>query len=342
VFELKTFEEIGDKAWNQFVLSTPNGSIHQISQWKKLQESVPTRGKVRGWAALKAGEINACSLVVRMKTGVGNTEWYYAGRGPVFTDAKAAEFLLGAISSQLREQTSALFLRFDPYILAHEKPLAIHEYSAKPATQNYHPPDTIILDLSQGSTAILNGLKKKRRYDIRKALKSFQIEVIAAKNVKPQDIDDFYHLLTSTADQNKFSPHSKKYYADFLRELSDYATLWFARDGKNRVATSILTVCEDKALYYFAALTTDDAIRKNNPSHAIVWKQIEYAAERKATTFDLLGVAPTDAKPSHPYAGITVFKEGFGGQRISYQPGVEISLHPFSHSLYRFAKKVKR
>ncbi len=342
MYGFKTIEEVGEKAWNQFVLSTPNGSIHQISQWKKLQESVPSRGVVKGWAALKQSEIVACCLVVRMKTGAGSTEWYYAGRGPVFTDRKAAEYLLEAISRELRDQTGAMFLRFDPYILKNDKQLSFAGSNTKPAMQNYHPPDTVILDLSQGTTALMEGLKKKRRYDIRKALKAFQIEVISAKNVKPQDIDDFYRLMAGTASQNKFSPHPKNYYADFIRELGEYTTLWFARDGKNRLATSILTVCRDKAIYYFAALTTDEAVRKNNPSHAIVWKQIEYAGERKAKTFDLLGVAPSDASASHPYAGITIFKAGFGGQRVSYQSGVEVSLRPISHALYRLAKRVKQ
>ena len=342
MYEFKTIEDVGIKAWDKFVLSTPNGSIHQISQWKKLQESVLNRGMVKGWAVLRDGKIRACCLAVRMKMGTGNAEWYYAGRGPVFTDRKAAEFLLEAISTELRSQTEAMFWRFDPYILQADMPLSTGALSVKPAVQNYHPPDTVILDLTRGPTSLLAELKKKRRYDIRKALKAFQIEVISAKNVKPQDIDDFYRLLTTTAVQNKFSPHPKKYYADFVRELGEYTTLWFASDGKNRVATSILTVCRDKAIYYFAALTTDEAIRKNNPSHAIVWKQIEYATERKAKTFDLLGVAPIDAPPTHPYAGITVFKEGFGGERISYQPGVEVSLRLFSHLLYRLAKKVKR
>lgn len=342
MYGFKTIEEVGEKAWNQFVLSTPNGSIHQISQWKKLQESVPSRGVVIGWAALKQSEIVACCLVVRMNTGVGKTEWYYAGRGPVFTDRKAAEFLLEAISAELRSRTEAMFWRFDPYILKEDVPLSTGALSVKPAVQNYHPPDTVILDLTRGPTSLLAELKKKRRYDVRSALKAFQIEVITAKNVKPQDIDDFYRLMTGTAGQNKFSPHPKKYYADFVHELGDYTTLWFARDAKNRVATSILTVCRDKAIYYFAALTTDVAVRKKNPSHAIVWKQIEYATERKAKTFDLLGVAPTDASASHPYAGITVFKEGFGGQRVSYQSGVEVSLRPISHALYRLAKRIKQ
>lgn len=339
MFEVKTFEEIGKTKWDEFVASTDNGSIHQMSSWKNLQEKVPTRGRVLGWGVVKNNQLQATALLTRMKTGVLNAEWYYCGRGPVFTDKVATKFLIEQITKNLKNEKSAIFWRYDPYILASEEAL-LPNTSFSNATAHYHPLDTSIIQLDKPADQMLAGLKKSRRYDIRQGLKNFEIKRISSDEITDTDIDDFYQMLSTTAQSNGFMPHPKSYYKDFLKELGQYATLWFAiRQGK-RVAGSIMTTCQDKAIYYFAAMSSDQSIRKLNPAHALLWKQIEYAQKQGAASFDLLGIAPANSK-DHPYVGITMFKTGFGGKSISYQPGIEVSLRPLLHQIYRLAKRLR-
>lgn len=340
VFELKTYEEIGSKKWDEFVASTENGSIHQTSLWKSLQEKTPSRGAALGYAAVIDGEIKAAMLCVRMRVPAYKIEWYYCGRGPVYEDFPAAKFLVESASAKLKEQTSGVFLRYDPYILSSDHPL-LTNFKTVAAVQNYHPTDTIILNLENSIDELWNDLKKKRRYDIRKAQTNFNFKRISGNEATEKDIDDFYELLTETTARDKFSAHPKSYYADFLATLGEHAQLWFAEDksGK-RVATTIMTIWGDKAIYYFAAMTSDTEVRKLNPAHGLLWELVRFAESAGAKSFDLLGIAP-DNQPDHPYAGITKFKKAFGGEITSYKPGLEISLRPTKHRLYRLAKRMR-
>jgi len=341
VYELKSFEEIGAEEWDKFVLATDNGSIHQVSAWKALQERVPSRGRVFGWAAVKDTAIVAATLAVRMKTGIAGSEWYYSGRGPVYTDRKATVFLIEQVARQLKTATKALFWRYDPYLLEKEKPLISKKLASKPAAQNYHPPNTLIIDLAPDTEKLWHGLKPKRRYNIRYGRSHCNSMVIPGAKATATDIDDFYRLLNATAQRDAFNAHPKQYYADFLNVLGNYTTLWFSLFEHQRVATAILSVCGDKAIYYFAALSDDKRARRAHPAHYLMWEMIKYAERKGAATLDLLGVAP-EGVTDHPYAGITMFKESFGGTRVNYQPGVEVTLRPAAHAAYRAAKRIKR
>jgi|GEM_PF-4087200 len=338
MFELKTFDEIGADQWDKFVLSANNGSIHQLSNWKSLQEATPTRGLVLGWAALEDGEIKAASLLTRMKTGFFNTEWFYAGRGPVSTNRKATEFLIEQITEKLKLETPAIFWRYDPYLLSSEKPLD----SGIPAQASYHPTDSIVIDLTLGVDELWRQVKsKKRRYDIRHGQDVLKLHKTPASKVTSKQLDSFYYLLEAAAKRDNFRLHPKNYYRDFLKHLSNYATLWIVEFESKPVAASITTLCNGTGIYYFAALTDDKAARKYTPAHFLLWEIIKYMSTSNAKQLDLLGIAPENASANHPYAGITKFKSSFGGQAVHYHLGREIGLRPAWHKLYCLAKRLK-
>ena len=83
-----------------------------------------------------------------------------------------------------------------------------------------------------------------------------------------------------------------------------------------------------------------------------IFGDMELAKKLRCPYYDFWGVAPL-SQPSavvcfhnycwetnHPWAGITRFKAGFGGQPIEYGQAVDVVLRPTLYSLYKLAKIV--
>ena len=119
-FEFFQFTNDLQKEWDDFVIANKRGSIHQVSDFKKLQEKIPGRGPVLGFGVRdkKSREILATVFCVKMQTGFLSKFWWYSARGPVFNDGaeEAVKFLLKKSRDFLQKQEKGLFWRLDPYL----------------------------------------------------------------------------------------------------------------------------------------------------------------------------------------------------------------------------------
>jgi peptidoglycan pentaglycine glycine transferase (the first glycine) len=336
-FEFFSFSESNKLEWDDFVKNHPFGSVHQISDWKDFQETIPGRGPDLGFGVRnkETGEILATTFCVRMETGVGGKFWWYSARGPVFDPEKQGEagaFLMESVQKELKK-FGGLFWRLDPYFSCRVK--------AWPATQDYQPTDTLEIDLTKPDDVILGEMKRKGRYNIRLAQKKgLSIVSLQGDRITPQDIDDFWDLNKATTTRDRFSAHEKSYYRNLLEKLEGCAVLFFAEFEGRRIATAISTFCAEKSIYYFGASSSDPEMRSLMAPYLLQWEMMQYAKEKGCTSYDFLGIAPEGAK-KHAYAGISEFKWKFGGERKTYPKGKEIVLNPFWYLLYRVVKKVR-
>jgi lipid II:glycine glycyltransferase (peptidoglycan interpeptide bridge formation enzyme) len=58
------------------------------------------------------------------------------------------------------------------------------------------------------------------------------------------------------------------------------------------------------------------------------------------TEYDLLGIAPENANPDHPWTGISSFKEKFGGEVVTYPKEKMIVLKPMMYHLLRMKRAI--
>jgi len=65
--------------------------------------------------------------------------------------------------------------------------------------------------------------------------------------------------------------------------------------------------------------------KKIPASYLTHWTGINLAKERGCQSYDFWGVAPKD-KPNHPWASISVFKRGFGGEDVKLVSAQDIPL----------------
>ncbi len=360
--ELFQYTEKLKSEWDNFVTNHPQGSIHQISDWKDFQTQIPGRETVYGYGVRRNGKILATTFCVQMHTGMGGKFWFYSARGPVWNPKKpdaqdAAEFLIKEVSQKLKE-AGGIFWRIDPYINSSSPHPLGEGLGERVASQQYQPTDTLEIDLTQTEDEILSQMKRKGRYNIKIAKRDgVEIETIPKGKFTDQDLEDYWSLCTETTGRDGFSGHEKSYYKNFLSSLPENAVLFFATvpnpslvkgeiEGiasrpSTRIATAIFTLCGTKSIYYFGASTSAPEYRKLMAPYLLQWEMMQYGKANGATTYDFLGIAPEN-EPKHAYAGITEFKLKFGGYRKTYSPGVEIPLNKLWYTAYKTIKKLKR
>ncbi|MFH1712710.1 MAG: peptidoglycan bridge formation glycyltransferase FemA/FemB family protein, partial [Candidatus Jacksonbacteria bacterium] len=163
-------------------------------------------------------------------------------------------------------------------------------------------------------------MKPKTRYNIRLARKK-AVQVRWSKNAA--DINIFYDLLTATARRQKIKIHPKIHYQNILKILGDKntAALAIAEFDKKPVAANLVTFFGDTAAYLHGG--TDDSYRSLMAPYLLQWEAILEAKRRGCKYYDLGGCAVTTGKID-PWAGITRFKAGFGGELKQFGPAYDI------------------
>ncbi len=85
---------------------------------------------------------------------------------------------------------------------------------------------------------------------------------------------------------------------------------------------------------------SDESVKDAMVPYALQWQTILRAHERGCREYDLWGVSPADAS-DHSWAGVTRFKNGFGGQYVEFPLALNLVLQPQWYQLYRWVKRLR-
>lgn len=198
-------------------------------------------------------------------------------------------------------------------------------------TTPVQPKQTLILDLSKSEKELLNSFHPKTRYNIRLAeKKGVKVEI-------KKDATVFWRLIEQTAKRDNFSSHSKDYYSKLIE--SDFVKIFAAEYQGKILAANLVVFFGDTATYLHGASADED--RNLMAPHLLQWSAIKEAKKSGCDYYDFWGVAPTN-QPDHSWAGITRFKEGFGGQRIDYAGTWDLPIKRGWYMLYGTIKRMRR
>lgn len=197
------------------------------------------------------------------------------------------------------------------------------------------PKATRVLDISMTEDEILAQMKSKTRYNIRLAEK---------KGIKVTCVDDaniLYNLLKKTSGRDKgYSPHGKTYYDKMAQALCQkgFGKVFVAECKGEPLAAIFVTFYGKLSIYLHGGF--DDSKRNLMAPYLCQWEAIKYAKTQGCHYYDFWGVAETD-DPKDPWAGISRFKEGFGGEKIIFPGSYDYVLHPFWYNLLTLLAKIK-
>jgi lipid II:glycine glycyltransferase (peptidoglycan interpeptide bridge formation enzyme) len=216
------------------------------------------------------------------------------------------------------------------------------------ASVNVQAPDTVHIDLGPDEEAILARMKPKWRYNIRLGGKK-----VTVTRCGPERLQDFYVLLEETARRDRIFIHSIAYYQALFDQAAKAAatsdapspdanpavSLYLAEYEAKPVAGIVTLFRGREAVYLYGASSSEH--RNLMAPYALQWQAIRDAKAAGCACYDLFGIPPAP-DPSHPMAGLYLFKTGFGG-KIVHRPGCyDYACHPLQAAVFLAAEKARK
>jgi len=314
--------------FDAWIRSHPEGTIWQSLEWKKFQEALGRETRI--YALTEGEQIIASALVVIDRTSFGLSTWDIP-RGPIGASDMLFDFI---VKDAKNEHCLCLFASpLTPLQAPGYPSTSLRAGKLQASSRHEQPQATRLIDLTQPEEAILQQMKPKGRYNISVAEKhGVHIE-------RSTDAAALHRLLKQTGQRDKFAIHAEKHYKAFLEHLSG-AFLLFATLPPNPepIAALLGVVWGQKGIYYYGA--SSYAFRALMAPYALQQAAIRHCKELGCTTYDLLGIAPPDAPPDHPWLGVSSFKEKFGGAVITYPPEQQIVLRPMTNAMLKMKRKL--
>lgn len=308
-------------SWNEFVVSN-GGGLLQSWQWGEFYQAL-------GRKIWRVSGIGFGGLVLRFALPLGRN-YLYCPRGPIAKDGRAVDDFLEQ-TKQIARQEGSIFLKWEP-----EHAGGLTSYMGIKTERRIQPKETIVLDLGQTEREILAQMHYKTRYNIRLSPKK-GVEALTGAQAKAmfgqEPAELFWDLLKKTAARDDFSTHPKIYFQKMFEVLVRDRTLevFFAQYQHRLVAAAVF--CFFGAYAYYLHGASDYQYRALMAPYFLQWQGIDEAKKRNCRFYDFWGI---DEK----WPGVTRFKTGFGGQKITYPGAFDLIFRPGWYSVYNIAKKL--
>ena len=197
------------------------------------------------------------------------------------------------------------------------------------------PEATRIIDLASSEEDILKQMKQKGRYNIGVARKH---GIIVQQT---EDVDAFHRLLKQTGERDQFGIKPLSHYKRLLQSIpGSFLLLAYPshRNAAEAIAGLLAVIYGKKGIYYYGASAYEH--RALMAPYLLQWEAMQYCKAHGCTQYDLLGVAPEGSGDDHAWAGITSFKEKFGGTLIPYPPEQQIILRPLALKALQIKRRI--
>lgn len=320
------------EAYDVWVKSHPQGNL-----WQSVERMtyIQARNKdVRVYAFFDSkNHIAASAMVVIDGTRGGLSTWEIP-RGPLWNDPQSAHKLVEHI---LREAKKAKALTL---YIAPSETLDMQQIGFVQTDRHVHAETTRILDLTLSDEQLLAQMHQKGRYNMNVARKN-GVHIEQSNN-----IDAYYELAKKTGSRDGFTIPNKQHLHSFLESLpGSFLLLAHIRSSESSessesspIAGLIGVAWQKTGIYYYGA--SDYEYRNLMAPYLLQWEAIQLCKKAGCTQYDLLGIAPVGSDEKHHWAGISSFKEKFGGTVISYPPEQEITLRPMIKRLLSMKRKL--
>jgi lipid II:glycine glycyltransferase (peptidoglycan interpeptide bridge formation enzyme) len=310
-FSIKEIKEKND--WEEFFNDLENKTFLQSFNWGEFQKLIGN--KVWRWAFFEGTKKIAQVLISEIFAKRGN--YFLIQHGPQIKEKR--EEVMKAFLREIKnlaKKEKAMFLRMVPLFEKESENLLKNlGFKKSPLHANAYE-STIKLKIEDPEEGLLKRMRKTTRYLIRQFQKQKDIEIFEAKNLN--DVEDFYSLSLRTADYKGFIPFSLEFLKQQFLTLSkeNQIAIIFAKYQEKIVGGIILVFWSDICFYHQAAF--DPNFRKMPISYGLIFEGIKKAKERGCKIFDFWGFVDPQKYPKHPWAGPSLFKQGFGGKIFEY------------------------
>lgn len=202
------------------------------------------------------------------------------------------------------------FLRVSPLMDNSEQNKLLFEKNKfrKSPVHMMHPEYIWLLDISKSDDEILAQMRKNTRYYVNRAKKD-GVTVVGGNT--QELLDEFYEIHEETAKRQGFTPYSRSFLYAQLEQFApiDAIKVFIGYHEGKAISGAVIMYYEGEASYHHGASLSEYS--KIPASYLIQWEAILEAKKRGIASYNFWGVVENN--PKHPWAGLSFFKQGFGG-----------------------------
>jgi lipid II:glycine glycyltransferase (peptidoglycan interpeptide bridge formation enzyme) len=243
------------------------------------------------------------------------------------------------------------FIRIAPILERNEENEKIFkDLGFRQAPIHIHPELTWELDLSPSENELLMGMRKTTRYLIKQAQRNKEIEIKEENSF--EGIEKFNQIYQLTKERHGFVPFSFEYLKNEFSAFSkeNQVSVLLGKYKGEVVSGGIFIFWQKIGFYHHGA--SSQKYPKIPVSYLLLWEAIKKAKNLGCQKFNFWGIAPIKisnlksqiSNLKHPWAGLTLFKIGFGGYKKEYlkTQDLVISKKYWLNFIVEKLRKVKR
>ncbi|OGY28062.1 MAG: hypothetical protein A3F33_01740 [Candidatus Woykebacteria bacterium RIFCSPHIGHO2_12_FULL_43_10] len=316
-----TVEVIESKEiWDSFVNKLQPHTF--LQSWNWGQFNLNSGNKIWRLGLFENNTLLEVALIIKVEARRGS--FLFCPHGPISTNTSPNSLsVLTDYLKNLGKSENVSFIRFSPLnILTEENQKLFKNLGFRDAPIHMHSELVWMLDVTPSEEELLANMRKTTRYSIRKAI-SEGVEVISCSNLSL--IDDFYSIYLKTVGRHNFVPFSKEYIQKEFEAFSqgNQALFFFGKLGPEILSASMVIYTNGSGFYHHGA-----SINSKVPvTYLSQWEAIKEAKRRGCRYYNFWGISP-ESNPNHPWAGLTMFKQGFGGFSEEYIHAQDMILSP--------------
>lgn len=254
--------------------------------------------------------------------------------GPVLSKAVNIEPLIEELT-RIAKEKDCCFLRISPFWKADSKeaselkgkPSPLHMLAEHiwylPLHKNHPWSPSANEEGQRTEDEILKEMRKNTRNLIRRAERE-GVEIIRSQDPL-KDLPKFIKLHEETRKRHHFTPYTNAFFEAQVRNFAPQndCILYLAKYQGEVIASSMHMHLGGETSYHHGAST--HKYSKIPASYLLQWTAIQDAIARGDHTYSFWGIAPEGVK-KHPFAGVTLFKRGFGGELLELTHCVDIPI----------------
>jgi lipid II:glycine glycyltransferase (peptidoglycan interpeptide bridge formation enzyme) len=335
--------------WETFLSRVTPDTFMQSWQWGKFYSLMGNKI----WRLGMYTEDDLVGIVLVVKIEARRGTFLFIPHGPIFSGLQEKKNLylnqeqivwlevLGEYLKGLAKKEGCSFVRVSPLIFNN----AFNEKVFNDLGWRRAPIHMVaelfwILDVRPPEEQLLMNMRKTTRYLIRRA---YQCGVEIIKSDNPNDLKIFLDVYKETAQRQHFTPFSEDFLLNEFLVFNEMkqSLFFFAKYKEEVISAAMIIFYGNSAFYHHGASSM--RYPKISAPYLLQWEVIREAKRRGLFYYNFWGIAPEN-KPSHPWAGLSLFKKGFGGFSAEYLVAQDLIIKPtyWLNYVVEWIRKYKR
>lgn len=201
-----------------------------------------------------------------------------------------------------------------------------------------------VVNLSETRGVILSKMKPKGRYNIKLAEKrGVEVKKILLNGKDPDQekfLRNLFALYSNTVKREKIGGRSFDYFEKMASAFAgtDYLSVYVAYFENRPLSAALISFYDGAASYLYGGSSSEN--REVMAPYLMHWQAMLDAKERNCSVYDLIGRSKPGVEDG--WAGLTRFKEQFGGEVVEILGSFDFINNPFWYKIFRIAEKTRR